>query len=417
MEFQNLAKQKILIIGNGEPAYAELEQKLCQNYDIFTIHKDSFSFERIKQNPTEFSALIVCSEIVARNEYELLNLFKRDSILSTIPILVFYKDDEWETCSECLSKGVVDVVTPSSRQDILCHRIEKAIRYQDSATFSEIERMLKELPSNIYLKDAEGRYVFATHYWHHLEHDDDPNWTIRGKTDVDIRKDQDNARMAMEADLELIRTGKGTAYTIEINVDNKREFFEVIKQPVKNGKHEITGIVGLINNVTDRELLRISLEESAMIDELTNVYNRRFLDMFLSKAIQNRRYPISIISADCNSLKKVNDTYGHIVGDEYIRMTALLFRTNASVQQKGCIFRVGGDEFVILLTETTQSEAEAIVQKLKTEAKNYSVHTIPLSIAYGVSCLENMSDDYKEQLDIADKRMYANKAEYKNTKN
>ena len=54
--------------------------------------------------------------------------------------------------------------------------------------------MLKQLPSNIYLKDAEGKYVFCTQYWHHLDKSGEKHWTIRGKTDLDIRKDKTNGR-------------------------------------------------------------------------------------------------------------------------------------------------------------------------------------------------------------------------------
>ena len=66
----------------------------------------------------------------------------------------------------------------------------------DLNDISFVERMLAELPSCIYLKDRECRYVFSTHYWTHLNAEGE-DWTIRGKTDLDIRKDKDNARLAM----------------------------------------------------------------------------------------------------------------------------------------------------------------------------------------------------------------------------
>ena len=50
--------------------------------------------------------------------------------------------------------------------------------------------------------------------WHHLNTENDPEWTIRGKTDLDVRKDKENARRALESDLEVIRTGNGSSYII-----------------------------------------------------------------------------------------------------------------------------------------------------------------------------------------------------------
>ena len=72
-----------------------------------------------------------------------------------------------------------------------------------------VERILRELPSNIMFKDTECRYVFCTHYWRHIKIGDDPNWTIRGKTDLEVRKDTENARMAYEQDKRILATGKG----------------------------------------------------------------------------------------------------------------------------------------------------------------------------------------------------------------
>lgn len=93
--------------------------------------------------------------------------------------------------------------------------------------FAFADRMLKDLPACIFLKDNEGKYVFSTQYWNHLDTKGDPNWTIRGKTDLDIRKDKKNAMKAMEADRRII---------------------------------------ALINNITDYQLLKLELEKQAKTD-------------------------------------------------------------------------------------------------------------------------------------------------------
>ena len=115
---------------------------------------------------------------------------------------------------DCLKHGFSELLTPPNEWELLEKRINNAIRAKDSLTFNEIVRMLQQLPSNIFWKDTEGRYVFMTHYWRHIKQDD-PHWTLRGKTDMDIRKDKHNAKIAMEADKKILTTGQGTDYVIE----------------------------------------------------------------------------------------------------------------------------------------------------------------------------------------------------------
>lgn len=413
MENQKNIKKTIIIVSDGSENFFEIKKMLSEKFNPVVIDESSYSFEYIMKIKY-FSALIIKSEKAAEDNYKIFKEFSSDPLLSPVPIIVCCQDILNDMYAEnCLDCGAADIIYPPFSKRLLIHKIQSSMHLKNSATFYQIENMLKELPSNIYLKDSKGRYIFATHYWHHLEHPDDPEWTIRGKTDVEIRKDKANAEKAMEADMEILRTGKGTAYTIEINADGQREFLEIIKQPLFDGNSCVSGIIGLINNVTERELLRISLEESAMMDELTCVYNRRFFEQYTSSLEKSGKFPVSIISADCNDLKKVNDTYGHLVGDEYIRMTALLFRTNSTIQHKGRIFRTGGDEFVIILSETPLDEAEDTVKKLKNEAVHFSVKQKNVSISYGVSCIENKNISFRKCLDAADKKMYKNKSEYK----
>lgn len=139
-------------------------------------------------------------------------------------------------------------------------------RAEEALTLEQVERMLKELPSCIFLKDKEGRYVFSTQYWDHLDTQGDPNWTIRGKTDLDIRKDKENAKKAMEADKHILETGEGADYIIEEDHDGEKEFLQLIKRPVYDEDGNIDGIISLINNVTEYQLLKIELEKQLKTD-------------------------------------------------------------------------------------------------------------------------------------------------------
>ena len=414
MEILNssVKKRTVLFVSDGSKGVRELKAILEEKYNLVFIEDPSRDFSGIKSSAGALSAAIICAFDAAENDYELFKWISHDSMIEAVPMLIYCGDDKaLEAAGGCLERGAIDVLMPPFNKDVVFKRIENAIRLKDSATFLEIEKMLKELPSNIYLKDREGRYIFATHYWHHLDHSDDPDWTIRGKTDIEIRKDKENAVKAMESDMELIRTGVGKDYIIEVNADGIREFLEIIKQPVRDNSGNITGIIALINNVTEQELLRISLEEKAMKDELTGALNRRSFDKYIAGIESGRELPLGIISADCNDLKPVNDTYGHLVGDEYIRMSTVLFRT--VLPDDAMIFRTGGDEFIMILPATDEEQLKRYTQILKKEEKDYIIKEKPISISYGVACMEDGGQEVKKYIDIADKMMYKSKKEYK----
>ena len=333
--------------------------------------------------------------------------FVKDSErLISIPILIYTDKDNSADGFAYLGSGVTDCITKPFISKIIKNRISNAIAFTDSLTFYGIEKMLKQLPSNIFLKDNECRYVFATKYWHHLKKADDPDWSIRGKTDPEIRKDKQNAIEAQKRDMEIIETGKGTTYTIEINEDGIQEFLQIIKQPLFNEEGSVTGIVGLINNVTEHELLKKKLREQAITDALTGLYNRTYLDEFI-RTHSDDCYPLSIISADCDGLKEINDTYGHTAGDEYIKATVSLFKM---VLPKECIlFRMGGDEFLVLLPSISEEKTLLFVKQLKEKQKHFRIQNQQLSISFGVSVMNSREDSFHMCITDSDRNMYFEK--------
>ena len=146
---------------------------------------------------------------------------KDDMRFISVPTVVLTLEHSREEMLICIREGISDYIVLPEENELVKLRVNNAIRSKDSATFAEIENMLKQLPSNIYLKDSTGRYVFATHYWHHLNDAEERKWSIRGKT----------------------------------------EYLELIKRPVFDRNGNVNGIIGLINDVTEQQLLKMELEE------------------------------------------------------------------------------------------------------------------------------------------------------------
>lgn len=396
--------KNLLFIDNGQ-TYEELCQILDDEYNIKIVRNMKAAKDILTDSKSDIQALMIHADL-QEDIRQAVTFVKDSEKLISIPILIYTDKEDSADGFACLGSGVIDCITKPFIRKIIKNRLSNAIAFTDSLTFYGIEKMLKQLPSNIFLKDNECRYVFATKYWHHLKKSDDANWSIRGKIDPEIRKDKENAIEAHKRDMEIIETGKGMTYTIEINEDGIQEFLQVIKQPLFNEEGFVTGIIGLINNVTEHELLKKKLQEQAKTDALTGLYNRAYLDEFI-KTHNDACYPLAIISADCDGLKEINDTYGHNAGDEYIKATVNLFQM--VLPKERILFRMGGDEFLILLPSTSEEKALLLVEQLKDKQKQFHIQNRQLSVSFGVSVMDTRTDSFHMCITDSDKNMYLEK--------
>ncbi len=142
-------------------------------------------------------------------------------------------------------------------------------------------------------------------------------------------------------------------------------------------------------------------------DCLTGLHNRAFLEEEMVRLEGSRDLPISVIMADLNGLKLVNDTYGHTVGDDMLKAAASVLM--ASCRTEDIITRWGGDEFVLLLPQTTEAEAHDICKRISEAASQYDIAHMPLSLATGVGVKDSAHKRLQEALKDAEDDMYKRK--------
>lgn len=171
-----------------------------------------------------------------------------------------------------------------------------------------------------------------------------------------------------------------------------------------------TNALGLLKSITyfiiedfeKRELLEM-MEHMSFYDMLTQVYNRnkyaRVLRELAGKAIAS----IGIVYMDLNGLKMANDTYGHNYGDYLIKSSAIILKTYF----KDNIFRLGGDEFLVLCMDMEQDVFEDIVGRFREEVNQHK----EINASIGSIWTEDTSD-LEEQIAYADELMYADKQSY-----
>jgi diguanylate cyclase (GGDEF)-like protein len=151
--------------------------------------------------------------------------------------------------------------------------------------------------------------------------------------------------------------------------------------------------------------------KSAHLDALTELPNRLLLLDRLKKAIavaRRRETRLSVLFLDLNNFKSINDTHGHAVGDQVLKLAA--HRLAASVREADTVSRLGGDEFVVLLTEVSKASdavriADKLIAALHAPGQVADV-TVRLAASIGVSLYPDDGDDAETLIDRADAAMY-----------
>lgn len=176
-------------------------------------------------------------------------------------------------------------------------------------------------------------------------------------------------------------------------------------------------IIEPLGSYLQNQLLRRQLEEKANTDSLTGLYNRGYLSQALEEEIQKfRQYGINfaVVQVDINMLKKVNDLYGHDIGDQLIIVTANALKE--TLRNTDIAARTGGDEFIILLTDSTDAEAGHFVERLQEQVFQDLTLMLPLGEPFPVtvSLGKAGSDKYAPESLVkeADRLMYAAKQKF-----
>lgn len=161
--------------------------------------------------------------------------------------------------------------------------------------------------------------------------------------------------------------------------DGESLYFEIKKSAVRDENGNIIGIVGIVDNVTERVRLEKKVEELSIIDGLTGVYNRNYLKY---KVEENKLiFPFTVIMSDCNYLKEVNDQFGHEYGDILLKIVAGILKEE--MPEDSPVIRMGGDEFMILGNGITEEKASELMTNIRESLKRKSKEKIPLSLAMG----------------------------------
>lgn len=168
-------------------------------------------------------------------------------------------------------------------------------------------------------------------------------------------------------------------------------------------------VLAVVRDIGDRKEIEKRLQYLSAHDSLTGLYNRLHFETIFECISRGRRYPVSIIVADLDGLKAVNDTYGHAAGDRLIKAAADLL--TGAFRPDDLVARFGGDEFIVLMPETDENGAEVVMDRIRAaECRLRDTGKSPqVRFSLG-SATAHAPDEIASLFHQADMRMYEDKA-------
>jgi len=193
---------------------------------------------------------------------------------------------------------------------------------------------------------------------------------------------------------------------IHIQTENNQELMNV-----KDHIPIIDNYLDMAKPVIESKILMEQLKKTTLIDPMTSLYNRRFLTELLDSNIPNRttqEHIHSILMLDIDFFKQVNDTYGHDIGDTVIKSLALIM--NESVRDSDMAVRYGGEEFLILLLNSTKEQTLVIANKIKERFLSLEFtsqsETFRKTLSIGISHYPDDSKSLWKVIKYADEALY-----------
>lgn len=270
------------------------------------------------------------------------------------------------------------------------------------------DRLFEMLPDGVVVVDARGRVV-----------DVNPAATLLtgiSEEDIGSRLDALAPELAVAAsDPEARHKG------LELSLDpSGRRTLEIHTTPVSDGSANPASIV-TARDITDRKLVetaldeyRTQLEEISVTDDLTGIANRRKGLNHLRREFQafiERRAAFVVIIIDIDHFKRVNDTFGHTIGDVVLVQTARRIRDG--IRGDDLLSRTGGEEFMVVTKDASLESATSLAERVRlavaAEPIEADGHSIALTVSAGVTVVRSQDASIDEVISRADAAMYAAK--------
>jgi diguanylate cyclase (GGDEF)-like protein/PAS domain S-box-containing protein len=292
-------------------------------------------------------------------------------------------------------------------------------RVMAEQALADSERRLRTIADNVPAViahvDASEHYTFVNAYVEHVS-GEDPRQMI-GKTMREIRGEQ--IYSDLKGHIATALGGEAAMFEYEADYKGRHFCFQTNFVPDRDPQGRVRGFYALTTDITHIKDVEQELTRLARFDTLTGLANRRHFDERIAMLLLEKYRqpsPLLLMMIDIDHFKRINDSWGHGVGDEVLK--AVGQRIQGCLRKKDLVARLGGDEFVALVEDVESSSmAEELTRKIQAAMKQeitVGALRIPMTLSIGVALCHSVAsaDTF---MHIADTALYEAKAGGRNT--
>ncbi|MFW5988287.1 MAG: HD domain-containing phosphohydrolase [bacterium] len=387
-----LGKNKILLLMGHKKNRKILKEILESSYEVIITD--------VNKIPGDiFDAIIFDEQALVKHKDTFFDNQREEKSLINLP-MAFITSNSLENIGTQFLDKIDEIITTPASKKLIKYRIDNLIQNNNKSLHlsSEIYESLSRSSTIGFcvLKENTIKYINSAF----LEIIEEEKNNIIDKNVLEVFNSS-----KIKEHLSQNNTTQKISFTFKLQNVKKDKWVDISNDKVKF--LDTTFDLLIIVNITDHISFR---------DELTDLYNRGFLEKEIKRLNTNRQLPISMIMADLNGLKLINESYGYKKGDEILIKTAHLLKK--CLRTEDIVARWGGDEFVILLPNTNKKEAQKIYERIKNKCQESENDDFPISLGLGIGIKTEPEEDFEEIFNQAQEKMGQNKLmEGKSAKN
>ncbi|MEQ4539903.1 MAG: diguanylate cyclase [Billgrantia sp.] len=278
--------------------------------------------------------------------------------------------------------------------------------------FYQLYIAVEQSPAATAITDTEGRIEYVNRRF--LEVTGYSREELIGKTPAMIQSGMTPDHVYREL-WQTLRSGRVWRGELQNRKKSGELYWEAETiTPVRDDSGRIRHFIAVFHNIAERKRLEEELEQQATRDHLTGTQNRRAFDVAMRKAVRQAERSdntFSLLLFDIDHFKSINDQHGHDTGDIILKRLATL--VGQTLRSTDLLARWGGEEFAILLQDTTAQGASIFAERLRQQVAETRLHGLAVTISLGIAEYRR-GDDPEAILTRADSALYRAKRSGRN---